>query len=165
MDHRHPHCFLFYLFVDPAVGRFAAKRMDYGRIAAPLQRPQQPPYVRSVIPISVAASFCVISFFFAFFSVTSRSRSAWVISSCPSCTSPASGLSIGHFYFAQIGHSHFATEQFCALTANLSGYILHRSLVKLANLKRGFYRENKQLDLCRPSCDHCSHAVRSIHNG
>ena len=43
----------------------------------------------SVIPNSSAASFCVISFFFAFFRATRRSRSACVISSCPSCTSPA----------------------------------------------------------------------------
>src|ERR1035441_5613273 len=38
----------------------------------------------SVIPSSSAASFCVISFFFAFFRATRRSRSACVISSCPS---------------------------------------------------------------------------------
>jgi hypothetical protein len=31
----------------------------------------------------------VISLFLAFFNVTSRSRSACVISSCPSCTLPA----------------------------------------------------------------------------
>ncbi len=63
---------------------------------------------RSVIPSSSAACFCVISFFFAFFKATSRSRSACVISSCPSATSPAWRSSIGHFYFAQIGHYHFA---------------------------------------------------------
>ncbi len=63
---------------------------------------------RSVIPNSSAASFCVINFFLAFFNATSRSRSAWFISSCPCCTSPAWRLSIGHFYFALIGHSHFA---------------------------------------------------------
>jgi hypothetical protein len=43
----------------------------------------------------------VISFFFAFFRATRRSRSACVISSCPSATSPAWMVSIGHFYFAQ----------------------------------------------------------------
>ena len=63
---------------------------------------------RSLIPSSSAASRCVISFFFAFCNVTSRSRSASVISSCPSCIPPIWGLSIGHFYFAQIGHFHFA---------------------------------------------------------
>src|ERR1039457_1735227 len=62
----------------------------------------------SVTPSSSAASFCVISFFFAFFRATRRSRSACVISSCPSATSPAWMVSIGHFYFAQIGHYHFA---------------------------------------------------------
>ncbi|MGP8244381.1 MAG: CoA-transferase, partial [Bryobacteraceae bacterium] len=46
--------------------------------------------------------------FFAFFRATRRSRSACVISSCPSCTSPAWAVSIGHFYFAQIGHFYFA---------------------------------------------------------
>jgi hypothetical protein len=35
-------------------------------------------------PNSSAAALCVINFFFAFFNVTSRSLSAWVISSCPS---------------------------------------------------------------------------------
>ena len=40
---------------------------------------------RTLSPSSSAASRCVISFFFAFLSVTSRSRSAWVISRCPSC--------------------------------------------------------------------------------
>ena len=63
---------------------------------------------RSVMPSSSAACFCVISFFLAFFKATSRSRSACVISSCPSATSPAWRSSIGHFYFAQIGHYHFA---------------------------------------------------------
>jgi hypothetical protein len=43
----------------------------------------------SVTPNSSAASFCVISLFFAFFNATGQSRSAWVISSCPSSTSPA----------------------------------------------------------------------------
>src|SRR5450759_1032719 len=40
---------------------------------------------RMLNPSSSAASRCVISFFLAFFNVTSRSLSAWVISSCPSC--------------------------------------------------------------------------------
>src|SRR6266542_5652 len=68
----------------------------------------------SVIPSSSAASFCVISFFFAFFRATRRSRSACVISSCPSATSPACMASIGHFYFAQIGHYHFAATKTAA---------------------------------------------------
>src|SRR5437667_12873705 len=42
-------------------------------------------------PNSSPASACVISFFLAFFNVTSRSRSAWVISSCPSCIPKAWG--------------------------------------------------------------------------
>src|SRR5580704_10264291 len=46
---------------------------------------------RTLIPSSSAASRCVISFFLAFFSVTSRSRSPWVISSCPSCIPKAWG--------------------------------------------------------------------------
>src|ERR1700730_14135297 len=62
----------------------------------------------SVFPSSSAACFCVISFFLAFFKATSRSRSACVITSCPSAPSPAWMLSIEHFYFAQIGHYHFA---------------------------------------------------------
>src|SRR5271166_4539655 len=66
---------------------------------------------RSVMPNSSAACFCVISFFLAFFKATSRSRSACVISSCPSATSPAWRSSIGHFYFAQIGHYHFAPTE------------------------------------------------------
>src|SRR5580698_5769134 len=71
---------------------------------------------RSVIPSSSAACFWVISFFLAFFKATSRSRSACVISKCPSATSPAWRSSIGHFYFAQIGHYHFApTEEIAAL--------------------------------------------------
>src|SRR5207253_839361 len=40
---------------------------------------------------SSAASLCVISFFLAFFSVTSRSLSAWVMSSWPSCIPKAWG--------------------------------------------------------------------------
>ena len=73
---------------------------------------------RSVIPSSSAACFCVISFFFAFFRATRRSRSACVISSCPSATSPAWRSSIGHFYFAQIGHYHFAATKWAeCLTA------------------------------------------------
>ena len=40
---------------------------------------------RTLSPSSSAASRCVISFFLAFFNATSRSRSACVISSCPSC--------------------------------------------------------------------------------
>src|SRR5207248_4336661 len=40
---------------------------------------------------SSAASRCVISSFLAFFSVTSRSLSAWVMSSCPSCIPQAWG--------------------------------------------------------------------------
>ena len=44
---------------------------------------------RLLIPSSSAACFCVISFFLAFFRATSRSRSACVISSCPSCIPPA----------------------------------------------------------------------------
>src|SRR6266446_8874401 len=77
----------------------------------------------SVIPNSSAASFCVISFFFAFFRATSRSRSACVINSCPSCTSPAWMVSIGHFYFAQIGHYHFAltiAESYCHRKVEMS---------------------------------------------
>src|SRR5450755_2804694 len=46
---------------------------------------------RVLKPSSSAASRCVISFFLAFFNVTSRSRSAWVISSCPSCIPQAWG--------------------------------------------------------------------------
>src|ERR1700733_1225401 len=42
-------------------------------------------------PSSSAASRCVITFFLAFFNVTSRSRSACVISSCPSCIPTAWG--------------------------------------------------------------------------
>src|ERR1017187_4328258 len=76
----------------------------------------------SVTPSSSAASFCVISFFFAFFRATRRSRSACVISSCPSATSPAWMVSIGHFYFAQIGHYHFAaTRLHTALAAHFGG--------------------------------------------
>src|SRR5579872_1085099 len=63
---------------------------------------------RTLSPNSSAASRCVISFFLAFLSATSRSRSVWVISSCPSCILTAWGLSRGHFYFAQRGHYHFA---------------------------------------------------------
>src|SRR5580658_8945083 len=40
---------------------------------------------------SSAAALCVINLFFAFFNVTSRSLSAWVISSCPSCIPKAWG--------------------------------------------------------------------------
>src|SRR5438034_8082240 len=40
---------------------------------------------------SLAASPCVISFFLVFFNATSRSLSAWVISSCPSCIPKAWG--------------------------------------------------------------------------
>src|SRR5207248_7094564 len=40
---------------------------------------------------SSAASRCVIRSFLAFFSVTSRSLSAWVMSSCPSCIPKAWG--------------------------------------------------------------------------
>src|SRR5262249_43606685 len=46
--------------------------------------------------------------YLAFFRATKLSRSTCVIGTCPSCTSPAWRLSIGHFYFAQIGHYHFA---------------------------------------------------------
>src|ERR1039458_6571481 len=46
---------------------------------------------RTLSPSSFAASRCVISFFLTFFSATSRSRSAWVISSCPSCIPQAWG--------------------------------------------------------------------------
>src|SRR5580700_3903000 len=42
-------------------------------------------------PSSSAASRCVITFFLAFFNVTSRSRSACVMSSCPSCIPKAWG--------------------------------------------------------------------------
>src|SRR6266481_692073 len=42
-------------------------------------------------PNSSAAAHCVISFFLAFFNATSRSLSAWVISSCPSCIPKAWG--------------------------------------------------------------------------
>jgi hypothetical protein len=42
-------------------------------------------------PSSSAAALCVINFFLVFFSVTSRSLSAWVISSCPSCIPKAWG--------------------------------------------------------------------------
>src|ERR1700730_11047365 len=42
-------------------------------------------------PSSSAASRCVIPFFLAFFNVTSRSRSACVMSSCPSCIPKAWG--------------------------------------------------------------------------
>src|ERR1700681_152204 len=59
-------------------------------------------------PSSSAASRCLMSFFLAFFNVTSRSLSAWVISSCPSCIPHSLGLLRGHFYFAQRGHYHFA---------------------------------------------------------
>src|ERR1022692_1876813 len=81
----------------------------------------------SVIPISSAACFCVINFFFAFFRATKRSRSACVITSCPSATSPAWLVSIGHFYFAQIGHYHFAaTKRYPWLTrVSSENRILH----------------------------------------
>src|SRR5216683_2756255 len=46
---------------------------------------------RMLNPNSSAASRCVISFFLAFFNATSRSRSACVISSCPSCIPQAWG--------------------------------------------------------------------------
>src|ERR1700689_1389865 len=42
-------------------------------------------------PSSSAASRCVITFFLAFFNVTSRPRSACVMSSCPSCIPKAWG--------------------------------------------------------------------------
>src|SRR5437879_9754831 len=42
-------------------------------------------------PNSLAASPWVISFFLVFFNATSRSLSAWVISSCPSCIPKAWG--------------------------------------------------------------------------
>ncbi len=45
---------------------------------------------RTVTPSSVAASACVMTRFFAFRNVTNRSFSAWLISSSPSCTHPAS---------------------------------------------------------------------------
>jgi hypothetical protein len=41
---------------------------------------------RSVTPISSATCFCVITFFFALLRASSRSRSVWFISSCPSST-------------------------------------------------------------------------------
>jgi len=44
---------------------------------------------RTLTPSSSAASRCVISFFLTFLSATSRSRSACVITSCPSCISKA----------------------------------------------------------------------------
>src|SRR6516165_2708669 len=46
---------------------------------------------RTLSSSSSAASCCVISLFFAFFSATSRSLSAWVMSSCPSCIPTAWG--------------------------------------------------------------------------
>ena len=46
---------------------------------------------RTLNPNSSAASRCVISFFLAFFNATSRSLSACVISSCPSCIPKAWG--------------------------------------------------------------------------
>ncbi|MFN0165482.1 MAG: hypothetical protein ACKV22_03545, partial [Bryobacteraceae bacterium] len=55
---------------------------------------------------------------------TKRSRSACVINSCPSCTSPAWTVSIGHFYFAQIGHYHFALTKSEIALDNASGGLL-----------------------------------------
>ena len=66
---------------------------------------------RTLRSSSSAASRCVMSLFFAFLSVTSRSRSACVMSSCPSCTLPGWKVSRGHFYCAQRGHYHFAATR------------------------------------------------------
>src|SRR5580704_1229695 len=44
---------------------------------------------RTLTPTSCAASRCVMSFFVTFLSATSRSRSACVMSSCPSRIPPA----------------------------------------------------------------------------
>ena len=61
--------------------------MDYGLVTLAAELPQQPPH----LPLAEAdllgglllACFWVISFFSAFLSATSRSRSRCVIRSCP----------------------------------------------------------------------------------
>jgi hypothetical protein len=64
---------------------------------------------RSLTPIPLAACFCVISFFLAFFSATSRSRSC-VSSRVGPFPTPSLATSIGHFYFVQIGHYHLRRQ-------------------------------------------------------
>src|SRR5262249_40091349 len=84
---------------------------------------------RSLSLSSSAACRCVIFLSLAFFNATNRSRSAWLISSCPWVSnSPRSTTSIGHFYFAQLGHSHFAAT---AVSRQLT-------LVKASVIIRGF---------------------------
>ena len=95
-------------FFDPPVGRLSAQPVDHGLIAALLQRLQQPLHLPYAQPQFLGSLRCVISLFFAFFNVTSRSLSAWVISSCPSCIPKAWGCQDDISTLLKRRHSHFA---------------------------------------------------------
>ena len=74
-----------------SVRRPSPQPVDYGFVPTLLQPVQQSSHLPYAQPQFLGGLRCVISFFFAFFNATSRSLSACVISSCPSCILQAWG--------------------------------------------------------------------------
>src|SRR5204862_2292322 len=105
---------------DSPVRHAAAQAMDHHPVPLRFQFRQQPNMALAQLQL-LGRRRCVIFLSFAFFNATNRSRSVWLISSCPwFSNSQGSTTSIEHFYFALLGHSHFAATSVApALTSRL----------------------------------------------